>query len=78
MSQYLGFSVFMNGQIQDMYFRYHYCLTKGHKHSNIWVAPVCVKWVCVYRVRLAHEFSLSFSDLLVDAVLLPDFVFSED
>ena len=33
--------------------------------------------VCVFGVKLAHEFSLVFSDLLVDAVLLPD-LFSED
>ena len=44
-------SVFMNGHIQYMYFRCHYCLNKCHKHSNIWVTPVglCVKQ-CVYSV----------------------------
>lgn len=72
-------SVFMNGQTQYMYFRCHYCLNKCHKHSNIWVTPLCLceTTACVFRVKLAHEFSLVFSDLLVDAVLLPD-LFSED
>lgn len=72
-------SVFMNGQIQYMHFRCHYCLNKCHKHSNIWVTTtcLCVKQQCVFRVKLAHEFSLVFSDSLVDAVSLPD-LFCED
>lgn len=50
-------------------------LTSATNTSNIWVTPVCEMAVCVCRVRLAREFSLGFSDLLVDAVLLPDFFF---
>lgn len=43
-------SVFVNGQIQYMYFRCHYCLNKCRKHSNVLVTPVClcVKQQCVY------------------------------
>lgn len=60
-----------------MYFRRHYCLNKCHKQQHLGdtSVSVCEMTVCVCRVRLAHEFSLGFSDLLVDDVLLPDFVF---
>lgn len=62
-----------------MYFRCHYCLNKYHKHRHICVTLVCLceATVCVFKVKLAHEVSLVSTDLLVDAILLPD-LFSED
>lgn len=71
--------VFMNEELQSIYFRCHYCLNKCHKQQHLGDTNMsaCEVTACVFRVMLAREFGLVFSDLLVDSVLLPD-LFSED